>query len=248
MRLTSLLLLVTVTTLSVSSCTLFRGGENTDRTEPEDQASSVVESLTNVVDEPAEDQPVDVTPPEKELPPQLTTLYSTASLNVRSGRGTSYSVVAGLSYGDPVAAGRLEDDWYELFSDGQSIGFAHSSYLSAEKPALRMSDGVPSASLETGLFGVSLPVGASLVESTPLKLDSDAMESYRVPMANEEIRAFYVHELASLGWKSDTALTETGGVSTAETGTTLNYRKGDLVLTVVLDVNGQRFTLTGGQR
>jgi len=187
MRLTSLLLLVTITALSLSSCALFRGGDDADRMEPEDQASSVVDKRPDVVDEPVEEESVSVAPPEEKETLQLTTMYSTASLNVRSGRGTSYSVVAGLSYGDAVGVGRLENDWYELFSDGRSIGFAHSSYLSVEKPAARIRTGVPSASLETGLFGVSLPVGASLVESTPLTVDE--IRNGSIPMSCRRVNA-----------------------------------------------------------
>lgn len=231
-------LIAALTCLSLSSCAFLRGGDEAPPVEPTGRTGGADENRTTLVDQVDETSAEETVPEDTAEPLQVTTLYSTASLNVRSGRGTSFPVVAGLSYGDAVEAARLEDGWYELFEEGQSVGFAHSNYLSTDKPVVETSDGVPTASFDTGLFGVSLPVGSSLVDRSPLKEDADARETYRVPMATDEIRAFYVRELASLGWDP----------YPAESETILNYRKGDLVIAVVLDGNGQRFTLTGGQR
>ena len=239
MRFNAAFMLATLACLSLSSCTFLRGG---DEAEP---VPAVETSLTPADDSvkdagiSSDETPADDGPREQvERPLRLKTLYSTASLNVRAGRGTSYPVVAGLTHGDAVEAARLENGWYELFADGRSVGFAHADYLSSEKPEPEVRDGVPSASFDTGLFGVSLPVGSSLVDRSPLREDADAIEMYRVPMAAEEIRAFYERELASLGWNS----------FPSETEGTLTWRKGDLAISVVLDSKGQRFTLTGGQR
>lgn len=186
-----------------------------------------------------EDMPSEVEHPDdpgKE--PETTTLYSTASLNVRSGRGTSHPVVAGLTYGEPVEAGNLESGWYELFSDGHSIGFALADYLSAERPPERPKEAMPRASRDMGLFAVGLPTGSALIESVPLTEDADARQEYRVPMSASEIRTFFARELDSLGWKPHVAQSDTA----------ISYRKGDLELTVDIDRSGQRFTLTGGRR
>ncbi|NNF02821.1 MAG: SH3 domain-containing protein [Rhodothermales bacterium] len=239
MRVLFILLLATLTSTSLTSCSLLNGGERANRTDPAQTIdNSDAELPPENIEQPAEYESTESIGQQDVELAERTTLYSTASLNVRSGPGTVYPVVAGLSYGDSIEASGLDDGWYELFSDGQSIGFAHSNYLSAEKPAPLPRDALPSASFETGLFGVSLPAGSSLVVSSPLTETADARETYRVPMAYEEIRGFYVRELSALGWKP----------FESETETTLNYRKGDLAISVVVDMNGQRFTLSGGQR
>lgn len=239
MRFHFAILLATAACLSLSSCALLRGGNDTEPVSAMQQTDVAADGDARASEMPeAQVDSADMAPTPEPEPLQLTTLYSTASLNVRAGRGTTYEVVAGLSHGDEVEAGRLRDGWYELFEGGRSIGFAHADYLSPDRPEPKPADGVPSASFETGLFGVSLPVGSSLVDKSALTENADASESYRVPMATEEIRAFFERELASLGWSP----------APSETESTLTYRKGNLVLSVVLDSKGQRFTLTGGQR
>ena len=63
------------------------------------------------------------------------TMYCTASgLNVRSGKGTSYSVIGSLSHGQAATVVDTSDSWYKI-KYGNGYGYASSKYLSSTKPS-----------------------------------------------------------------------------------------------------------------
>ena len=63
------------------------------------------------------------------------TVYCTVSgLNVRSGKGTQYSTVGSLSYGQAVTVVDTSNYWYKI-KYGNGYGYASSKYLSSSKPS-----------------------------------------------------------------------------------------------------------------
>ncbi|HBI64875.1 MAG TPA: hypothetical protein DDX51_07160, partial [Clostridiales bacterium] len=63
------------------------------------------------------------------------TMYSAVSgLNVRSGRGSSYSTIGHLSYGQAVTVVNTSSYWYQI-KYGSKYGFVGSKYLSSSKPS-----------------------------------------------------------------------------------------------------------------
>lgn len=63
------------------------------------------------------------------------TKYVTASaLNVRSGPGTSYSVMKQLTYGSAVKVTGQTGNWYSITIDGKT-GYVSASYISDKQPA-----------------------------------------------------------------------------------------------------------------
>lgn len=63
------------------------------------------------------------------------TVYVTASsLNVRSGPGTSYSVIGGLSNGKSVSVVGTSNGWYKI-QYGSGYGYINSSYTSSSAPS-----------------------------------------------------------------------------------------------------------------
>ena len=62
------------------------------------------------------------------------TMYCNVSgLNVRSGKGTSYSVIGSLSHGQSATVVDTSDSWYKI-KYGNGYGYASSKYLSSTKP------------------------------------------------------------------------------------------------------------------
>lgn len=63
-----------------------------------------------------------------------TTVYATTALNLRSGPGTNYSIVGGLSMGQAATKVGSSGKWYKLNIDGQIV-YGHKSYLSTKAPS-----------------------------------------------------------------------------------------------------------------
>lgn len=88
-----------------------------------------------------------------------------------------------------------------------------------------------------GLLGVPLPVGAQLTKQTPGDPASgrDPSERYSVSASAEELAAFFGEAMPTVGWAKD-------GTST---NTALFFRKGRLMIGVLINSGGGTFTLMG---
>jgi hypothetical protein len=88
-----------------------------------------------------------------------------------------------------------------------------------------------------GLLGVPLPVGAQLTKQTPGDPASgrDPSERYSVSASAVELVAFFADAMPTAGWAKDGS----------STNTTLFFRKGRLMIGVVINSGGGTFTLMG---
>ena len=64
------------------------------------------------------------------------TLYTTAALNIRSGPGTSYSIVQTLNAEEAVTAIGVNGDW-SMVKLEETVGYAYTAYLTEEQPQAR---------------------------------------------------------------------------------------------------------------
>jgi hypothetical protein len=60
------------------------------------------------------------------------TYQATTQLNIRSGVGTSYSVVGSIARGDKVLIDTIISGWGQVIVDGQAKGFAAMKYLTTD--------------------------------------------------------------------------------------------------------------------
>ena len=68
--------------------------------------------------------------------PSSGTAYATDAVNVRSGPGTSYTVLGYLSRGEKVTiTGTVSNGWTQLQLHGNRLGYVSSDYLSASYPS-----------------------------------------------------------------------------------------------------------------
>lgn len=104
-------------------------------------------------------------------------------------------------------------------------------------PQTVRSSGQLSASVRRGLLGAPLPVGAVLIERTSGDRASgrDPSERYRVRATASAIAEYFARQMPLAGWSSDGASTETS----------LFFRKGALMLGVLMNRSGGTFTLMG---
>ena len=78
------------------------------------------------------------------------TVYVTASaLNVRSGAGTSYSVIGSLSKGKAASVVGTSGNWYKI-KYGSGYGYISASYTSAKAPSSSTSNTPPTTSTSSG--------------------------------------------------------------------------------------------------
>lgn len=83
------------------------------------------------------------------------TVYVTASsLNVRSGSGTSYSVIGGLSKGSSASVVGTSGNWYKI-KYGSGYGYISSSYTSSSAPSGGSSDSGSTTTSKTMYCNVS---------------------------------------------------------------------------------------------
>ena len=83
------------------------------------------------------------------------TVYVTASsLNVRSGPGTSYSVIGGLSKGSSASVVGTSGNWYKI-KYGSGYGYISSSYTSSSAPSGGSSDSGSTTTSKTMYCNVS---------------------------------------------------------------------------------------------
>jgi hypothetical protein len=93
------------------------------------------------------------------------------------------------------------------------------------------------ASGEKGLLGIPLPVGARLVsrKSGDAVAGQDPSETYQISANATEIASFFTSELIRSGWLKEGISTSTG----------LIYRRGELMIGVLIKRDGGSFTLMG---
>lgn len=78
------------------------------------------------------------------------TVYVTASaLNVRSGAGTSYSVIGSLSKGKSASVVGTSGNWYKI-KYGSGYGYISASYTSAKAPSSSTTNTPPTTSTSSG--------------------------------------------------------------------------------------------------
>lgn len=92
-----------------------------------------------------------------------------------------------------------------------------------------------SPSGETGLLGVPLPAGAELIERTPGGAGRDPRERYRISASADDIGTFFDREMVRSGWSKDGLSTDAAHF----------FRKGNLMLGVLINSDGGTFTLMG---
>lgn len=119
---------------------------------------------------PSEPKPtVPTQPSEPSGSTEGTTMYvTTASLNVRSGPGTSYSKVGSLTKGNEVTTYEKTGDWVYMTS-GKVSGYIHTSYISSQKPSLTKviaidpgHGGHDPGAVGNGLYEKNLTLGVAL--------------------------------------------------------------------------------------
>lgn len=89
----------------------------------------------------------------------------------------------------------------------------------------------------TGLLGVPLPEGATLIEQQPgdPSAGRDPSQGYAIAETAADIEGFFNQAMPRAGWAQD-------GISTH---TALIFRKNNLVIGVLINSNGGKFTLMG---
>ncbi len=87
---------------------------------------------------PAQLIPPTVAPPPIATPrttgPSTQTQWTSTWVNVREGRGTDTPIVQILVPGQPVEVGSLQGRWWDLYIDGERVGYVHNSVLQNESP------------------------------------------------------------------------------------------------------------------
>ncbi len=120
---------------------------------------------------------------------------------------------------------------------GDYTTFRYVVSYNAPAPPLSTASSTLTSSNRTGLLGVPLPTGARLTERTPADPTSgrDPSERYAVSASGGEIAAFYSQAMPAAGWAKD--------------GTSMNnalfFRKGKLMIGVLINREGGTFTLLG---
>ena len=90
------------------------------------------------------------------------TVYVTASaLNVRSGAGTSYSVIGSLSKGKAASVVGTSGNWYKI-KYGSGYGHISASYTSAKAPSSSTSNTPPTTSTSSGKTYYSTTAGLNV--------------------------------------------------------------------------------------
>ncbi|MFC7685793.1 N-acetylmuramoyl-L-alanine amidase [Ureibacillus sp. GCM10028918] len=116
---------------------------------------------------PSEPKPTEPNEPGETTEGQ--TMYVTvASLNVRSGPGTSYAKVGSLTKGNEITAYEKTGDWVYMTSSKVS-GYVHTGYLSSKKPSLTKviaidpgHGGHDPGAVGNGLYEKNLTLGVAL--------------------------------------------------------------------------------------
>ncbi|MDO4173371.1 MAG: SH3 domain-containing protein [Eubacteriales bacterium] len=78
-----------------------------------------------------------------------TTVYSTLSLNVRSGPGTKYGVVTTMSKGQSATKVGVSGNWYQVKVNGKT-GYVSSKYVTTSKPSSSSTTATTTPSSSTG--------------------------------------------------------------------------------------------------
>ena len=109
--------------------------------------------------------------------------------------------------------------------------------VSYNPPPSTTSPSTLTISNQKGLLGAPLPLAATLTQATPGDPGSgrDPSERYAVSASAPEIAAFFNEEMPAAGWEKD-------GRST---NTILFFRKGSLMVGVLVNSDGGTFTLMG---
>jgi hypothetical protein len=88
---------------------------------------------------------------------------------------------------------------------------------------------------KTGLYGVALPKGAKLIDKRAGTAKDDPSEKYEIDASAAAINSFFSAELPKQGWAKEGTSEETA----------LFFRKGEILLGVLMDSDGGSFTVTG---
>lgn len=120
---------------------------------------------------------------------------------------------------------------------GDYSSFRYSVTYNASTPADSSKAGSLRLSGKTGLLGVPLPEGASLVERNPgdAAAGRDPSERYSISASPEEIVAFFSKAMREAGWTKDGSSTDYS----------LLFDKGNLMIGILINRNGKMFMLMG---
>ncbi len=114
--------------LSAAGCTNGGAGENSGtgaggETTPETTTTTTAQTTTTV----------QTTTTLAAAPGDITTGWSTDSVNIRTGPGTEYYAIGGLHVGEQVTILGKEGDWYKIKFTGSEdgVGYVNAQYISA---------------------------------------------------------------------------------------------------------------------
>ena len=115
-----------------------------------------------------------------------TTVYSTTTLNVRSGPGTSYSIVTSMKKGQSAVKTGASGSWYKVSVNGKT-GYVSSKYITTTKPSSSSTPASSGSKTYMGNFKLTFYAGDSTTASgrTPRVNHTIAADTSVLPMYSQ---------------------------------------------------------------
>lgn len=115
-----------------------------------------------------------------------TTVYSTTTLNVRSGPGTSYSIITSMKKGQSAVKTGVSGSWYKVSVNGKT-GYVSSKYITTTKPSSSSTPASSGSKTYMGNFKLTFYAGDSTTASgrTPRVNHTIAADTSVLPMYSQ---------------------------------------------------------------
>lgn len=115
-----------------------------------------------------------------------TTVYSTTTLNVRSGPGTSYSIITSMKKGQSAVKTGASGSWYKVSVNGKT-GYVSSKYITTTKPSSSSTPTSSGSKTYMGNFKLTFYAGDSTTASgrTPRVNHTIAADTSVLPMYSQ---------------------------------------------------------------
>ena len=115
-----------------------------------------------------------------------TTVYSTTTLNVRSGPGTSYSIITSMKKGQSAVKTGASGSWYKVSVNGKT-GYVSSKYITTTKPSSSSTPASSGSKTYMGNFKLTFYAGDSTTASgrTPRVNHTIAADTSVLPMYSQ---------------------------------------------------------------
>ena len=115
-----------------------------------------------------------------------TTVYSTTTLNVRSGPGTSYSIITSMKKGQSAVKTGASGSWYKVSVNGKT-GYVSSKYITTTKPSRSSTPTSSGSKTYMGNFKLTFYAGDSTTASgrTPRVNHTIAADTSVLPMYSQ---------------------------------------------------------------